>query len=122
MPISPNQVPPECLKKVIKHAREEELAEENEKKRRSKNLVLHRVSEQIKDVKSWSDGLIKDLHTNVSIKKVSRIGPEKDNKTRPVLLELESEQDKNKLLANLGALKGIENYKLVSIMENLTSE
>ena len=39
---------PECLKKVIKHARERELAEENEKKRRSKNLILYRVSEQIK--------------------------------------------------------------------------
>ena len=62
---------PECLKKVIQHAMEEELAEENEKKPQSKNLVLHGVSEQVKDVKSWSDDLMKDLHTNDSIKKKS---------------------------------------------------
>ena len=52
---------PECLKKVIKNAREEELAEENERKRRSKNLILHGVSENEKDTRSWAVDLVKDL-------------------------------------------------------------
>ena len=37
---------PDCLKIVIKHAREVELAEENERKQRSKYLVLHGLSKQ----------------------------------------------------------------------------
>ena len=112
---------PECLKKVIKNAREEELAEENERKRRSKNLVLHGVGENEKDTRSWAVDLVKDLHINVNIKKVSRIGIEKEEKTRPILFEFESEDDKDKLFSNLGALKGIEKYKNLSIMEDPTA-
>ena len=113
---------PECLKKVIKNAREEELAEENERKRRSKNLVLHGVNENEKDVRSWAVDLVKDLHVSVNIKKVSRIGIEREEKKRPILFEFESEDDKDKLFSNLGALKDIEKYKNLSIMEDLTTD
>ena len=90
---------PECHKKVIKNAREEELVEEIERKRRSKNLVLHGVSENEKDTRSWAVDPMKDLHVSVNIKKVSRIGIEKEQKTRPTLFEFD-EYDKDKLFSN----------------------
>ena len=90
--------------------------------RRSKNLVLHGVNENEKDVRSWAVDLVKDLHVSVNIKKVSRIGIEREEKKRPILFEFESEDDKDKLFSNLGALKDIENYKNLSIMEDLTTD
>ena len=42
---------------------------------------------------------MKDLHVSVNIKKVSRIGIEKEQKTRPTLFEFD-EYDKDKLFSN----------------------
>ena len=71
---------------------------------------MHRVNEQVNDLKSCADELAKDLHANVTVKKVSRIGLEKDDRTRPLLFETGSEEDKDKLFSNLGQLKGVENH------------
>ena len=53
---------------------------------------------------------------------MSRIGAKIKGKTRPLLLGLENEEEKEKMLGNLKALKGIEKYKGISIMEDLTPE
>ena len=65
---------------------------------------------------------MKDLHVSVNIKKVSRIGIEREEKKRPILFEFQCEDDKDKLFSNLGALKDIEKYKNLSIMEDLTTD
>ena len=66
---------------------------------------------------------IKNLHTKATIKYVSRIGLDKeDGKRRPILIALQSEDQKVKLLGNLSALKGLDNYKGISVTEDLTIE
>ena len=62
-----------------------------------------------------------DLHVQVPIKWVSRIGTKTDGKTRSLLLGLSNEDEKEKILGNLTSLKGIEKYK-GSILEDLTPD
>ena len=110
------------LQNAIKSIRGDEIAEEMNQRRRSRNLIIHGVSEDVSDAKKWSSDLVDDLHVNVTIKWVSRIGAKIKGKTRPLLLGLENEEEKEKMLGNLKALKGIEKYKGISIMEDLTPE
>ena len=110
------------LQKAIKSARGEEIAEEMNQKRRSRNLIIHGIGEDVSDIKKWSTDLVDDLHVQVPIKWVSRIGTKTDGKTRPLLLGLPNEDEKEKILGNLTSLKGIEKYKGISIMEDLTPD
>ena len=97
--------------KAFKSIRGEEIAEEMNQRRRSRNLIIHGVSEDVSDAKKWSSDLVDDLHVHVTIKWVSRIGAKIKGKTRPLLLGLENEEEKEKMIGNLKALKGIEKYK-----------
>ena len=89
------------LQKAIKSARGEQIAEEMNQKRRSRNLIIHGVGEDVSDLKKWSTDLVDDLHVQVPIKWVSRIGTKTDGKTRPLLLGLSNEDEKEKILGNL---------------------
>ena len=109
------------LQKAIKNAREEEIAEEISQKRRSRNLIIHGIGEDVSDIKKWSTDLVDDLHVQVPIKWVSRI-TKTNGKARPLLLGLTNEEEKEKILGNLTSLKGIEKYKGISIMEDLTPD
>lgn len=115
------------IKIAIKQARDEEIAHEMEKRRRCTNIIVHGMKEQeqvcdnsdtpnhTRDCE-WSEQLVKDLHVTSKIKKVFRIG-KKPN--RPLLICLNSEEDKDKLMGNLPSLKGNEKYKGMSITEDL---
>ena len=114
------------LAEAIKSARMEEKAEENEKIRRAKNIIIHGVKEIKADAptddRRWVDSLVTDLHTHVNINRVSRIGKAAEGKNRPILVVLQSEEEKIKLMGNLTALKGIQDYQNISITEDLTPE
>jgi len=64
--------------------------------------------------------LIKDLHTNVTVKHVTRIGKSTDGKNRPLKIVLRCEEEKVNLMGNLAALRGVEKYVGISITEDLT--
>lgn len=114
------------LKSAIKSARKEELAEEEDRKRRSKNILVHGVKELDRnmrmDDKRWADELVAILHVNVNIQRVSRIGKALNDKARPLLIVLKDEEEKFKLMGNLAALKGVARYQGVSISEDLTPD
>lgn len=115
------------IKLAIKQARDEEIALEMEKRRRATNIIVHGIKEeeQVCDNSDknnhtrdceWADQLVKDLHVSSKIKKIFRIG-KKPN--RPLLICLDSEDDKLKIMGNLPSLKGNDTYKGISITEDL---
>ena len=101
------------VKLAVKKANKEEKIEEIDKKRRIRNIVVHGVQEKVAnkevDTKTWTDKFTTALHTCIKIKKISRIGSA-EGRIRPILIELESEKDKFKLLNNLTLLKGSKEY------------
>ena len=70
------------LQKAIKSARGEQIAEEMNQKRRSRNCIIRGVAEDVSDIKKWSSGLVDDIHVQVPIKWVSRIETKTDGKNK----------------------------------------
>ena len=66
--------------------------------------------------------LVKDLHVKVKVTHLFKIEIKQVDKTRPIMVHLQSENDKIKFMGNWSALKGMEEYKGVSITEDLTPE
>lgn len=115
---TPNQ---DSLKEVIKDAWREEGAEEADKRRRAPNVIVHGLPEKDEENdKSWASDFIKDTHARANIQRVRRLGVADGNKKRPLLLSLKNEQEKWTVIGNLTSLKGLENYKGISITEDLT--
>jgi len=111
------------IREAIREAWRVEEAEENEKVRRSRNVVIHGLVEKEKeDDNAWAEGLVKDTYTRATIKRVSRLGKPSQQNKRPLLICLSSETEKCSLLGNLFSLKGIQKYKTISITEDLTPD
>ena len=88
-------------------------------------MIIHGVEEPTTDDapnkdETWVKTLIGKLHVKVEIKRISRIGKSADGKKRPLIVTLNSEEEKDSVFGNLPALKGIETYKGVSVCEDLT--
>ena len=109
----------------MKEVHKEEAAEAKEKLRRSKNIIIHGVSEDAGDQQNkderWVKTLIEKLHVKVNMKHMTRLGPKADGKKRPILVTFENDEEKESIFGNLHALKGVEEYKGMSICEDLTS-
>ena len=109
------------IKEAIKEALREEEAEENDKMKRSRNVIIHGLANQeSKEDNAWVEELIKDTHSRIKIKSIVRLGKPLQDKKRPLLVCLSSEKEKSTLLGNLSSLKGIQKYTAVSITEDLT--
>ena len=118
--------PSDDIKTAVKEVHQEEVAEEKEKVRRSKNIIIHCVKEQANDVpkkdREWVKTLIESLRVKVDIMRISRIGQPSDGKNRPLIVSLKSEEEKESVFGNLSTLKGNDIYNGVSICEDLTLE
>ena len=116
------------IKEIIKEARNEELEEEREQKLRSKNVIIHGVSESKEnDDKKAEDHdqnfvkmLFKDANTTICFKYCKRIGQKNDQNKRPIKVILQSENEKATLINSLSNLKGKDTYKGVSVTEDFT--
>lgn len=111
------------MKEAIREAWREEDAEENDKFKRSPNIIVHGLTEQeTNDDLKWAKDLVRDTHSRVEIKRVTRLGSPSQEKKRPLLVCLSNEREKSTLFGNLCLLKGIEKYRAVSITEDLTPD
>ena len=98
-------------------AKNEELVEEADRKRRTANLIIHGKDEEVgpNDDKKFINDLITDSQIGViNIKHTGRIG-NKGGRTRPIKLVFNNEVDKEKVSNNLKNLKDIHIYKGISI-------
>ena len=107
---------------IMLATKNEELAEETEKKRRAHNLIIHgKVELSVDDDRNFVSNLIKDAAIGlIKIQQVERIGIIKQDKIRPIKLVLANQDDKEKILNNLRNLKGNDLYKSISVKEDFT--
>lgn len=110
------------LTTAIKKARKEEVIEENDRLRRSNNVIIHGVPEETlyRSDQKWVSQLIENLHILVRIKQVSRIGKKEIGKMRPMMVALKDENEKFKFIGSLSALRGLSEYIGISIKEDFT--
>ena len=89
------------IREAIREAWREEEAEENDKMKRSRNIIVHGLMEQEsnRDL-AWVEDLITDTHSRVNIKRVTRLGNPSQVKKRPLLVCFSSEKEKSSLLGN----------------------
>ena len=107
--------------------RNEEMEEERDRKSRAKNIIIHGKFEiGNADDKFFTDNLIKELQIGApKINQIERIGKETEGGNestlkRPIKLTMNSEEDKDKVLNNLKALKDKPLYKRISITADYT--
>ena len=116
------------LKAIMMTTKNEEIAEQNEKKRRAKNIMVFGKSEysqrwQEGEDKKFAEQLFKDIQVGpIKIKEVIRIGEynREGVKVRPLKITVDSEEEQQKIMRNLSNLKGNEEYGGISIKEDYT--
>lgn len=120
---SANISKPEVMnfREIMMNTRNEELAEERDKKLRSKNIIIHGRNEakgQDED-NIFVNELMKKLQLeHLSVKSVQRIA--KSGNSGPIKCEFETDLDKMKVLQSLRKLKGDSAYKGIGITEDYT--
>ena len=115
----------QTLREILKNARSEEKAEDDDRRRRAKNIIVHALPEKKDnniDDEKWVTDLINHLHVKVNVKRITRIGKKDGERDRPLMIILQSEDEKVKLMGNLSALKGNNVYSGISVTEDLTPE
>ena len=106
---------------LMRTTRNEEITEQKEKERKSKNVVIHGcdTSDQEK-TKKFIETLLTDAGTEkIVYATANRIG-KADQPKRPIIVEFNSEHDKNVLMRSLPNLKGKCEYKGISITDDYT--
>jgi len=112
---------PTTFRAIMMATKNEELAEEAEKKRRECNLIIHGKEENGDDDKLFVQNLNKQISVgSVKINQVVRVGEIKANKIRPIKVVLSSLDEKNKVLYSMKNLKGNELYKGISVTDDYT--
>ena len=108
--------------------RNEALAEDNEKKLRANNLIIHGVAEpsgsnsidnKAQDLAFVTD-LIDTIRVTVAPQNLIRLGKSDANKKRPIKVILNSEEDKDKIMGSLKNLKDHEAFKGISVTDDYT--
>ena len=124
---------PVDLRVIIKEAENDKLIEENEKKNRACNIIIHGVPESaISDQtrgKQHDDeyvtNFISSLALNIKYKTMYRLGKRAETNEaskRPIKIIMNNDADKDRIMENLKHLKGKEEYKGISVKDDYTIE
>ena len=110
------------FKEIMMAAKNEELAEETERKLRCTNIVIHGKQEmKPEEDKEFIDDFIKQLCVgSLNVQKIERIGKPIADKNRPVKVSFATETEKEKVMRNLVHLKGNESYRGISVKDDFT--
>ena len=112
---------------IMKEARDEEIAEESEQKRRACNIILHGVKEDNainkEEAKKIDEAYVASLFESLKVQAVPkssvRIGTDA-SKRRPLKLIMSSEEDKKKVMSSLVNLKDQEKFQGLSVTDDYT--
>ena len=117
-----NVTPGTNFRAIMLATKNEELAEETERKRRGQNLIIHGKEEiPSNDDKEFINQMITDLQIGaVKFKQMERLGNINVGKMRPIKLVFNNEEDQQKVFNNLRNLKGKTYYKGISVKEDYT--
>ena len=119
------------FRSIMKDQRNEELIQEQERKGRSNNLIIHGVAEMNEESsipmkKAYDDefvtSFLRVIDISVKPKAILRLGNPK-TANRPIKLVMDNEQEKDNIMGNLRKLKDAEEkYKKLRITDDLTRE
>ena len=99
---SQSETTPTSFRAIMMATKNEELAEEAEKKRRECNLIIHGKEGNGDDDKLLVQNLNKQISVgSVKINQIMRVGEIKANKIRPLKVVLSSPDEKNKVLYSM---------------------
>ena len=120
---------PKEIRKIMKEERNGEKVEQNERERRAANFIIHgaiEIGETAEDVevndKDYIDELLKHLKVRSKPFSITRLGAPNENKTRVMKITMSNEDDKQKVMANLRMLKGMEEeFGKISVTDDYTS-
>ena len=115
---------------VIKTTKNEDLIQERERERRSANLIIYVISEEIdKDNnlqehdKQFVSSFLETIGITLSPKQIIRLGKHNDDKRRPLKLVMNSSEDKNSIMSRLVNLKNADDiYRKLSVRDDYTIE
>ena len=118
------------MKSIMRDARNDEKIEESEKERRSKNIIIHgaeEVGNSPDDIKKEDSQYVKELFKKISATSepslITRLGEPKESKSRPIKLVMKTKADKEKVMKNLGRLKGTERFfGKISVKDDYTTQ
>ena len=109
---------------IMMSTRNEELAEEKDKKLRSCNVIIHGREENnpelAEDEVFVNMMLLRVGGENLKPKSMIRLGNPESNKKRPIKVTFRNEGDKENLMNNLQKLKGKNIYKVISVTDDYT--
>ena len=119
------------FREIARAAKMEDLEEENQKRIRQNNIIIHGKTERestpdeasttTEEDSTFVHALLKELCVGaVKAKSLARIGNKGTEKTRPLKVTFNSESDKLKVMNNLKYLKGKSEFNGVSIKEDFT--
>ena len=119
------QSPAENFRDIARMAKLEELEEENQKRLRQNNIVIHGKKENETTTngsdEEFVNALLKELCVGaVKARFMVRIGKIENGKARPLKVTFHNENDKAKVLDNLKQLKGKSEFDGISIKEDFT--
>ena len=119
------QTATENFRDIARMAKLEELEEENQKRLRQNNIVIHGKKENESNTsgsdEEFVNALLKELCVGaVKAKFMIRIGKIENGKARPLKVTFHNENDKVKVLDNLKQLKGKSEFGGISIKEDFT--
>ena len=109
------------FRSIMMATKNEELAEERDKKARECNIIIHGKDEN-KETQSDEDfikGFIREIDENIAAKSIVRIGRQ-ENKKRSIKVTFKNIEEKTTIMINLKNLKGKAEYKGVSITDDYT--
>ena len=113
----------------MRDARNDEKIEENEKEKRSKNIIIHgavEVGENPEKIKKEDSEYAKQIFAKIGVQftptLVTRLGKQNESRTRPIKITMKTKEEKSNVKEKLGRLKGTERYfGKISIKDDYTT-
>ena len=110
---------------IMEETKNAELVAEKEKELHWKNLVIHVVEESSSDNKDdaikfddvYINNFVAALKLTSTVKSASRIGRQVQDKNQSIKVAVNTEEKRNRISSNLRNLKGIPEYKTISVAE-----
>ena len=125
------------IKEIIHENENEKLVQDNERKRRALNIIIHGATEieenhiterNIEENKNdrdkeFIDTFLKTIGVAANPLSITRLGSKSPEKTRPLRVKLQNESEKNTIMSRLSNLKNAEErYKKISVTDDYTIE
>ena len=118
------------IKILMREAKNDEKVEDNEREKRSRNIIIHgaeEVGESPEEIKKedaqYISEILKEMGLSVKPNFITRLGVKSKDKNRPIKIVLKSKSDKDSVMKNLGRLKGTEDFfGKISVKDDYTTQ